>query len=207
MPTGIVIILILTVIILFDFGRAVPYHLALTKTGTVALFFLITLSYIINPLYIEGVSAYYLPYLILVFYILKLLSKLKHKLISLLLGTVSSLALYLTSQIISPQPVGLIYEPFFIYALIVAVINILFSYGIRSLIFNSVFSFTVFNSILIFTEQYNVILPHSAFSAICISALIACYPVSLLLKGKLFFKYQRDFQEETGEELILKKRK
>ncbi len=207
MPTGIVIILILTVIILFDFGRAVPYHLALTKTGAVALFFLITLSYIINPLYIEGVSAYYLPYLILVFYILKLLSKLKHKLISLLLGTVSSLALYLTSQIISPQPVGLIYEPFFIYALIVAVINILFSYGIRSLIFNSVFSFTVFNSILILTAQYNVILPHSAFSAICISALIACYPVSLLLKGKLFFKYQRDFQEETGEELILKKRK
>lgn len=207
MPQGIVIILILTVIILFDFGRTLHYHLALTKAGAVILFSSLTLTYIINPLYLEGVSAYYLPYLILVFYSLKLLLNLKHKIISLLLGTVSALVLYFTSQIVPPQPIGLIYEPFFIYSLIIAVINILFSYGIRSLIFNSIFGFTVFNSILIFTNQYNVVLPHSAFSAVCISALIACYPVSLLSKGKLFFKYQRDFQEETGEELIFKKRK
>ncbi len=207
MPAGIIIILILTVLIAFGFGQRIQDGIALNKKSAVFFFLLLTFSYIVDPLYLEGVTAYYLPFITLLCYSVMLLFRLKHPMKSLLLSILSAFILYLFAQVISPQPIGLIYEPFFIYALITAVTSTVFSYGIRSVVFNSVFSFILFNAALIFTEEYNVILHHDVFGAICFSALIAYYPVSVLLKSSLFFKYRRSLQYEAEDKLIFKKRK
>ena len=80
MPLGIVIILILTVLIIFGFGKKISDGLAVKKSGAVFLFLILTLSYTIRPLYLEGITAYWLTYIILLIYSLKLLFKLKYPL-------------------------------------------------------------------------------------------------------------------------------
>ena len=87
MPAGIVIILILTVLIAFDFVQSIPDSMALKKKGAVFFFLLLTFSYIIDPLYLDGVTAYYLPYIILLCYSLILLFRLKHPVKSILLSS------------------------------------------------------------------------------------------------------------------------
>lgn len=206
MPLGIVIILILVVLIIFGYSESILYTIALSKIKAVIFLLLLAFFYTIRPITIESVTVYWLPYLSLLIYGLYLFSKLEFILRNVLLSIISSFFLFLLSQKVLPQPIGHIYEPFLIYALLLTILNILFSYGKRSVIFNSVFSIIIFNTLMIFTETYNNILPPDAFSAICIAALVSYFPVSLLADKKIKRYGKRLFQTESSNELIYKRK-
>ncbi len=204
MPLGIIIILISVILIFFGYGEEISYILALPNKKAIIFLLLLTFSYTLRPLSIVGISFYYVPYLLLLIYGIFLLTKLEHVFKNILLSMFSSLLLYVLSLKILPQPIGMVYEPFVIYALLIIVINVLFSFGKRSAIFNSVISITIFNTAMILGENFNSIMPPNAFSAVCISSVVSYFPISILSDRKIHLTHKRLFNKESGEELFYK---
>ena len=75
------------------------------------------------------------------------------------------------------------------------------------MLFNGAFAIIVFNTALVITEEYNQLLPPSAFSAICIYGLLSYYPVKIITDERVAgFKRQRVFQTEASESFLLPKK-
>lgn len=207
MPIGVTILLILAVLVLFNVGNGIIYTFALSKVKSIILLLAFVLFYIIPPILIEGVEFYIVPYFALTGYLVYLLFKLSFPIKSVFFAFVSAALLYLLSKKVLPQPIGLMYEPFFIYALALCITNLFFSYGKRAMLFNSAFSIIVFNTALILTDEYNLLLPPSAFSAICVCAILSYFPIKLITQDKITgFKKQRTFQTEASESFLIPKK-
>ncbi len=207
MPIGVTILLILTVLVLFNVGNGIIYTFALSKVKSIILLLAFVLFYIIPPVFIEGVDFYIVPYFALIGYLVYLLFKLSFPLKSVFFASISATLLYLLSKKVLPQPIGLMYEPFFIYALAQCVMNLFFSYGKRAMLFNSAFSIIIFNTILILTGEYNLLLPPSAFSAISVCAVISYFPIKFITQERVTgFKKQRVFQTEASESFLMPKK-
>lgn len=200
MPAGIVIILILAVLLFLNYGENIAYALALSDKKAAVFLLLLTFFYMIRPFTLEGVTVYWLPYFSLFIYGLYLLSKLEYIFRNIILSISSALLLYGLSLKVLPQPIGLIYEPFVIYAFLLIILNILFSLGKRSVVFNSIFSILIFNTVMIFTETHNSIMSPDAFSAIIISATVSYFPVTLLADKKILLMPNRIFQNESDDQ-------
>ncbi len=212
LPIGIIIILVLTVILIFNYGKGIIYTLALSKWKSIFLLILFAFFYIIPPTYIEGVDFYIVPYFALAGYLAYLLFKLSFPLKSIFYASVSASVIYLLSKRILPQPIGMIYDPFFIYALALTVLSFFVSYGKRALLFNNAFAVLIFNTLLVINNEYNLLLSPNVFSCICISLVLSYYPVSVITKSTVTgFKRGRIFQTEASESFLLppkiKKRK
>ncbi len=204
MPLGVVIVLLLAVLVLFNQGNGIIYTLALSKWKAIILLSLFAFFYIIPPFYVEGVDFYIVPFFALVIYLAYLLFKLAFPLRSVFMGIVSAFIIYLLSKTVLPQPMGLIYEPFIVYALALTVICILFSYGKRAIVFNSGFAIILFNTFMVIRGEYNILFSADAFGCICLSAVIAYYPVSIMAQNRVTgFKRSRVFQTEASESFLI----
>lgn len=207
MPIGVIILLILIVLVIFNLGNGITYTLALSKWKSIFLMLAFVLFYIIPPIYVEGVDFYIVPFFALTGYLAYLLFKLSFPLRSVFFSFVSAFLLYLLSKRILPQPIGLMHEPFFIYALCLTVTSLFFSYGKRAMLFNGAFAIIVFNTTLVILGDYNQLLPPSAFSAICVYSLLSYYPVKLITDERVAgFKRQRVFQTEASESFLIPKK-
>lgn len=207
MPVGVIILLILVVLVIFNIGNGITYTLALSKWKSVFLMLAFVLFYIIPPIYVEGVDFYIIPYFALTGYLAYLLFKLSFPLKSVFYSLISAFLLYLLSKKVLPQPIGLLYEPFFIYALALAATSLFFSYGKRAMLFNGAFAIVVFNTTLVILGEYNQLLPPSAFSAICVYSLLSYYPVKIITDERVAgFKKQRIFQTEASESFLMPKK-
>jgi len=208
LPLGVIIVLVLAVPVLFNFGKGLIYTLALSKWKTVLFLLSFAFFYIIQPLFLEGVDFYIVPFFTVVGYLAFLLFKLSFPVKSVLTSIGCAFILYLLSLSILPQPIGLIYEPFFIYSLALTVLSVILCYGKRSLLFNCAFSMLVFNTVIVIRGEYNMLFPPEAFSAICLSTLLSYYPVSLIAQNRVTgFKKARIFQTEASESFLITKNK
>lgn len=207
MPIGVIILLILMVLVIFNLGNGITYTLALSKWKSVFLILAFVLFYIIPPIYVEDVDFYIVPFFALIGYLAYLLFKLSFPVKSVFFAFISAFLLYILSKKVLPQPIGLMFEPFFIYALALCVMSLFFSYGKRAMVFNGSFAIIIFNTALIITGEYNQLLPPSAFSAICIYSLLSYYPVKIITEERVTgFKKQRLFQTEASESFLIPKK-
>ena len=207
MPIGVIILLILMVLVIFNLGNGITYTLALSKWKSVFLILAFVLFYIIPPIYVEDVDFYIVPFFALIGYLAYLLFKLSFPVKSVFFAFISAFLLYILSKKVLPQPIGLMFEPFFIYALALCVMSLFFSYGKRAMVFNGAFAIIIFNTALIITGEYNQLLPPSAFSAICIYSLLSYYPVKIITEERVTgFKKQRLFQTEASESFLIPKK-
>ena len=207
MPVGVIILLILIVLVIFNVGNGITYTLALSKWKSVFLMFSFVLFYIIPPIYVEDVDFYIVPFFALIGYLAYLLFKLSFPVKSVFFAFISAFLLYILSKKVLPQPIGLMFEPFFIYALALCVMSLFFSYGKRAMVFNGAFAIIIFNTALIITGEYNQLLPPSAFSAICIYSLLSYFPVKTITEERVTgFKKQRLFQTEASESFLIPKK-
>lgn len=208
LPLGVVIVLLLAILVLFNLGNGIIYTLALSKWKTVLLLFLFAFFYIIPPFYVEGVDFYIVPFFAIAGYLAYLLFKLAFPLKSIFTGIGSAFILYVLSKRILPQPIGLIYEPFFIYSLALTVICVLLCYGKRAIVFNSGFAVLLFNTFSVIKGEYNLLLSADAFGCICLSAVLSYYPVSIMAQNRVTgFKRSRVFQTEASESFLINKSK
>jgi hypothetical protein len=207
MPVGVIILLILLVLIIFNVSNGITYTLALSKWKSVILLLSFVIFYIIPPAFIEGVDFYIAPFFALTGYLIYLLFKLSFPAKSLFYAGISAGILYLISKKVLPQPIGLTFDPFFIYALCLTVVSLFLSYGKRAMLFNGAFSIMIFNTVLIITGEYNQLLPPQAFSAICVCSLLSYYPVKMITAERVTgFKRQRVFQTEASESFLIPKK-
>ncbi len=200
MPLGIVIIMVATIFLLAGHGQELCFTLFLSRKWTLALFFALILSYMVSPYTFEGVSIFWVPYLLLLSFSVYLLINLSHPLRSIFCSAFTAFCIFMLSLFISPQPKGYIYEPFVIYSLVCSLLSIIFAYSRSSAIFNSIVSILVFNSILIFRGGYSTLLAPSAFTAACLSCCISVVPI-LLSQKITVFRTRRIFQTEAGSSL------
>ncbi len=207
MPIGVIILLILMVLVIFNLGNGITYTLALSKWKSVFLMLAFVLFYIIPPIYVEDVDFYIVPFFALIGYLAYLLFKLSFPVKSVFFAFISAFLLYILSKKVLPQPIGLMFEPFFIYALALCAMSLFFSYGKRAMVFNGAFAIIIFNTALIITGEYNQLLPPSAFSAICIYSLLSYFPVKTITEERVTgFKKQRLFQTEASESFLIPKK-
>ena len=129
LPLGVVIVLLLAILVLFNFGNGIIYTLALSKWKAIIFLLSFAVFYIIPPMYIEGVDFYIVPFFAFTGYLAYLLFRLAFPLKSVFTGIISAFIIYMLSKTVLPQPVGLIYEPFIVYALALTVICVLLCYG------------------------------------------------------------------------------
>lgn len=178
MPLGIITILILTVLISFDYLNHFCCILALSKKTAIVMFVSIVFSYTMYPVNSNGITIYWQPFLLILVFSIYQMIKSGIFLKPLLLASFSALILWLIALKIPPQPIGLIYEPFFIYAFILFLINIIFIRKKQFVILNSALSVCFFGILMILTKTHNSLFCPDAFSAICVSS-----GLSFLLKG------------------------
>jgi hypothetical protein len=179
---------------------SICYAFALSKGKALLFFSMLAFSFIVPPLYAEGVFFYALPYVIISIYGIYLLFRLSFPVKSVLLSIFTSFSVWVLSLSVLPQPIGSIHAPHLVYALLVTVLNVLLCYGKRSVIFNSIFAFVLFNTASVIRGEYNVIMSTDIFSAVCLAAIIAYYPVKRMAMIRVTgFKRSRIFQTEMSE--------
>lgn len=206
MPLGIVVILILAVLLILGYSDGICYAFALSRFKGILFFSLLTFAFIIPPLYVEGVYLYLVPYIMLSVFAFYMLFKLSFPVKSVIFGIISAFLLWVLSLSVSPQPVGNMHAPFYVYALLLTVINVLVCYGKRSVIFNSIFAFLLFNTASVIRNEHNVILSAEIFSAVVLSALLAYYPVKRMAMIRVTgFKRGRAFQTEASDSMLINK--
>lgn len=209
MPLGIVILMVAAIFVLAGHGQELCFTLHLKRAGTLVLLFSLIISYMVSPYTLEGVSLFWLPYLLLTGYSIHLLLNLSHPLRSLFGSAFSAFCIFMLSFLISPQPKGYIYEPFVIYALVCSVLSILFGYSRSAAVFNSLVSILLFNTALIFGGSYHTLMAPAALTALCLSGCISVLPI-LLTQKVTFFRARRVFQTEASDSLsplTIRKRK
>lgn len=208
LPLGVVIVLLLAILVLFNFGNGIIYTLALSKWKAIIFLLSFAVFYIIPPMYIEGVDFYIVPFFAFTGYLAYLLFRLAFPLKSVFTGIISAFIIYMLSKTVLPQPVGLIYEPFIVYALALTVICVLLCYGKRAIVFNSGFAVLLFNTFSVIKGEYNMLFSADAFGCICLSAVLSYYPVSIMAQNRIAgFKRSRVFQTEASESLLITKNK
>ena len=209
MPLGIVIIMVTAIFLLAGHGQELCFALFLSRKWTLVLLFSLIISYMFSPYTLEGISIFWIPYLLLLAFSVYLLIHLSHPFRSIFCSALTAFCIFMLSFLISPEPTGYLYEPFVIYALVCSLLSIIFAYNRSSAIFNSLVSMLIFNTILIFRGTYGKLLASSAFTAACLSCCISVLPI-LLTQKVTVFRTRRVFQVEAGNSLhpiTAKKRK
>lgn len=171
MPLGIFIILATVILLKFGFLNNLCFLLALNRKTVIILFMGITFAYTLYPVKIRDVTVYLIPFIIIFSFSLYLLLKSEKKIKALLLSLISAVILWIASQKIPPQPIGLLTEPFAVYGFILTVINLLFK-G-RFIILNNLLTICFFSLLMVFTKTHVSLLCHDAFSVICASSLLS----------------------------------
>ncbi|MBR2861054.1 MAG: hypothetical protein IKB86_04375 [Clostridia bacterium] len=208
MPLGLVILSMLIFLILIKKGERICACLSAKPLSAVILLTALVLSYIIPPLFLQNVYVYYAPFIICIIYLGILLFRLSHPAKSAFTAFLSACILLGVSIIVSPEPKGLMLEPFAIYTLVITLCSVLFSYSESSVVFNNLCAFLFFNLALLFFESYFSFFDGKIFSSVCASTFLSFIPLffleskGLLSKNKLLLSF-----EASESQLITKSRK
>ena len=205
MPLGLVILSALIFLTLAKKGERICFCLKLKPFMAIIFMLSLIISFIFSPYLLQGVYVYYIPLTICILYLGFLFFRLSHPTKSIFTAVLTACILLLTSILVSPEPKGLMFEPFAIYTLVATLCTVLFSYSESSVIFNSLCAFLIFNVTLLFFESYFSLFDGKIFSALCTSAFLSFIPLFFLENKGLVNKNKLLFSFETSESQLLTK--
>ncbi len=184
MSLGLTLILVLFVLEVLGYFKTLAGMLKMHRVSLCVFFGALTASYIVPPACTGGTKIYWMPYIILTAYSVYLLSGLTEPPKALGSALIASCVLRAVSLVVPVQPSGIIYEPYALYTVASAVLNMFTAKNESEAVFNPLFSFLIFAALLLFSASTTEFFPQKALSGIVISSFAGMLPPMLSRKKR-----------------------